>query len=71
MSEELPGFPYRPDPLATGAVVASSTTCLCCGRARGSSTRARCTRSRNFPTCCAVVHRGWRRGCEVRRALHR
>ncbi|MFB9346169.1 MULTISPECIES: CbrC family protein [Streptomyces] len=35
MSEELPAFPYHPDPLATGAVVESSTTCLCCGRARG------------------------------------
>ncbi|MER6069732.1 CbrC family protein [Streptomyces sp. NPDC001817] len=34
MSEELPGFPYHPDPLATGAVVASSTTCLSCGRKR-------------------------------------
>lgn len=35
MSEELPGFPYHHDPLATGAVVASNTTCLCCGRVRG------------------------------------
>ncbi len=35
MSEELPGFPYHPDPLSTGAVVASGTTCVCCGRARG------------------------------------
>ncbi|MEU2338226.1 CbrC family protein [Streptomyces sp. NPDC013172] len=34
MSEELTGFPYHPDPLATGAVVASSTTCFCCERAR-------------------------------------
>ncbi|MEU2657381.1 CbrC family protein [Streptomyces sp. NPDC007325] len=35
MSEKLPGFPYHPDPLATGAVVESSKRCLCCGRARG------------------------------------
>ena len=31
----LPVFPYHPDPVATGVVVASDTTCLCCERARG------------------------------------
>ncbi|MEV7522371.1 CbrC family protein [Streptomyces sp. NPDC091371] len=35
MSEELPVFPYHPDPLATGAVVAAGTACVCCGRSRG------------------------------------
>lgn len=32
---KLPTFRYHPDPIATGSVVASSGTCLCCGRARG------------------------------------
>ncbi|MEC4016343.1 CbrC family protein [Streptomyces sp. H27-D2] len=35
MSELLPVFPYHPDPLATGSVVASSRVCVCCGRSRG------------------------------------
>jgi uncharacterized protein CbrC (UPF0167 family) len=32
---ELPHFPYHPDPLASGSVVASDVTCQCCGQARG------------------------------------
>ncbi|MGW1158509.1 CbrC family protein [Streptomyces sp. NPDC002513] len=32
---ELPSFPYHPDPLATGSVVAADTECLCCGLRRG------------------------------------
>ena len=32
---ELPAFPYHPDPIATGAVVASEKSCACCGRVRG------------------------------------
>ncbi|MGW2378328.1 CbrC family protein [Kitasatospora sp. NPDC001683] len=35
MTEPLPEFPYHPDPVATGAVVASHAECSCCGRARG------------------------------------
>lgn len=35
MSEVLPEFPYHPDPLATGSVVAASGACACCGRERG------------------------------------
>ncbi|WP_329329480.1 CbrC family protein [Streptomyces mirabilis] len=35
MTEPLPEFPYHPDPVATGAVVPSDTTCVCCGQARG------------------------------------
>lgn len=31
----LPSFPYHPDPIATGSVVASKSTCTCCGSARG------------------------------------
>jgi uncharacterized protein CbrC (UPF0167 family) len=31
----LPSFPYHPNPLATGSVVASDTECLCCGLQRG------------------------------------
>ena len=31
----LPVFPYHPDPIATGSVERSETTCLACGRARG------------------------------------
>jgi uncharacterized protein CbrC (UPF0167 family) len=32
---ELPGFPYHPDPVATGSIAPSSTRCVSCGRARG------------------------------------
>ncbi|AJE41009.1 CbrC family protein [Streptomyces nodosus] len=32
---ELPSFPYHPDPMATGSVVAGDTECLCCGQRRG------------------------------------
>ncbi|MFF3334067.1 CbrC family protein [Streptomyces sp. NPDC002888] len=35
MTEPLPGFPYHPDPLATGSVVAADAVCACCGKARG------------------------------------
>jgi uncharacterized protein len=31
----LPAFKYHPDPVATGAIVESSETCACCGKARG------------------------------------
>lgn len=31
----LPRFRYHPDPLATGAIVASNKPCVCCGQARG------------------------------------
>jgi uncharacterized protein len=32
---QLPTFPYFPDPVAAGSVVASDATCLCCDQARG------------------------------------
>ncbi len=32
---EFPTFAYHPDPLATGAVVASDTACVCCRQQRG------------------------------------
>lgn len=32
---KLPTFKYHPDPLATGAVIASDTKCVCCAKARG------------------------------------
>jgi len=32
---ELPNFKYHPDPLATGSVVPSDTSCRCCERVRG------------------------------------
>ncbi|NJL02495.1 MAG: hypothetical protein HC910_18785 [Spirulinaceae cyanobacterium SM2_1_0] len=35
MTEPLPHFPYHPDPVATGAVVASDKQCVCCERSRG------------------------------------
>jgi uncharacterized protein len=35
MPEAFPYFRYHPDPLATGAVVASAKTCVCCNKARG------------------------------------
>jgi uncharacterized protein CbrC (UPF0167 family) len=35
MDEDLPAFPYHPDPVGTGSVKRSGATCLCCGRARG------------------------------------
>jgi hypothetical protein len=35
VSEQLPVFPYHPDPIATGAVVCSDALCNCCGHARG------------------------------------
>ncbi|WP_169949383.1 CbrC family protein [Microbispora sp. H11081] len=31
----LPGFAYHPDPLATGSVKVSESTCVYCGEARG------------------------------------
>lgn len=31
----LPVFAYHPDPLSTGAVIPSGTTCICCEQARG------------------------------------
>jgi uncharacterized protein CbrC (UPF0167 family) len=31
----LPEFRYHPDPLATGSIKASDTTCVCCEQARG------------------------------------
>lgn len=35
MSQTLPQFRYHPDPLATGAVQASSKKCVCCRSERG------------------------------------
>lgn len=35
MPSQLPLFRYHPDPIATGAVKASPTTCACCGKANG------------------------------------
>ena len=35
MAMLFPNFKYHPDPLATGAVEVSETTCECCGKARG------------------------------------
>jgi uncharacterized protein CbrC (UPF0167 family) len=32
---DFPTFRYHPDPIATGSVVVSDTTCVCCGQARG------------------------------------
>jgi len=32
---ELPSFPYHPDPLASGSVIASDAECRCCGQRRG------------------------------------
>jgi uncharacterized protein len=32
---DLPRFPYHPDPIATGSVVASDAVCQACGQARG------------------------------------
>ena len=32
---DLPDFPYHPDPVATGSLVRSGTTCVACGRLRG------------------------------------
>lgn len=32
---ELPKFTYHPNPLATGAIVASDSACPCCGRKTG------------------------------------
>ncbi|MBN1360333.1 MAG: CbrC family protein [Sedimentisphaerales bacterium] len=32
---ELPKFKYHPDPVGTGSVVESDTTCVCCGKRRG------------------------------------
>jgi uncharacterized protein CbrC (UPF0167 family) len=31
----IPTFRYHPDPLATGSIVQSGETCVCCGSARG------------------------------------
>lgn len=31
----IPKFTYHPDPIATGSIVASKETCVCCGEARG------------------------------------
>jgi uncharacterized protein CbrC (UPF0167 family) len=33
--EQLPAFPYHPDPVATGSIVSSDVRCSCCTRARG------------------------------------
>ncbi len=35
MSEQLPYFRYHPDPVATGAVIESDVTCVCCQKTRG------------------------------------
>ena len=35
MATRLPDFRYHPDPLATGSIVPSDSSCECCGRARG------------------------------------
>ncbi|MEU7162445.1 CbrC family protein [Streptomyces chrestomyceticus] len=35
MTEQLPDFPYHPDPLATGSVIASDAVCIRCNRDRG------------------------------------
>ncbi len=35
MSDVWPPFRYHPDPLASGSVAASDTTCACCNRSRG------------------------------------
>ncbi|WP_349253974.1 CbrC family protein [Streptomyces sp. BPTC-684] len=35
MTEQFPEFPYQPDPVTTGVIVPSGTTCVCCGRVRG------------------------------------
>ena len=32
---ELPKFKYHPDPISTGAIVASEEICECCGKSRG------------------------------------
>jgi uncharacterized protein CbrC (UPF0167 family) len=34
ISEQLPRFPYHPDPVATGSVVATPVVCACCGQQR-------------------------------------
>lgn len=31
----LPKYAYHPDPIATGSIVASDDSCICCGQARG------------------------------------
>src|SRR5688572_4128282 len=31
----LPSFPYHPDPLLSGSIVASDSKCVCCKQARG------------------------------------
>lgn len=33
--DELPSFRFHPDPVATGAVRSSDSSCRCCGQARG------------------------------------
>jgi uncharacterized protein len=35
VGEPLPEFPYHPDPVGTGFVEPSETTCVSCGQARG------------------------------------
>jgi uncharacterized protein CbrC (UPF0167 family) len=35
MQEILPNFRYHPDPLKTGAIERSDTSCVCCGEVRG------------------------------------
>jgi uncharacterized protein len=35
MSSTLPAFPYHPDPVASGVIVASESKCVCCNQARG------------------------------------
>ncbi|OWQ47909.1 hypothetical protein CDL60_04760 [Roseateles noduli] len=59
MSAALPHFPYHPDPVSTGAVVARKITCLCCEQERdfvytGPVYRARVeTEGRLCPWCIA------------------
>jgi uncharacterized protein len=31
----FPNFIYHPDPIATGSIIESNTTCVCCNKARG------------------------------------
>jgi uncharacterized protein len=37
MPDQLPRFPYHPDPVSTGSVAPSGSVCVCCSRARGYS----------------------------------
>ncbi|MGV8422639.1 CbrC family protein, partial [Pseudomonas aeruginosa] len=42
MNPPLPHFRYHPEPLASGSIEASATTCQCCGKARGGNRANRC-----------------------------